>query len=108
MGFTPSPGWHHSCDLASSIARRHFLLTITPSGPVNTIAEEIARYLREHPDAADSLDGIRQWWLPRVRLQEATAQVEGALEELLGRGVVVRQVMPDGTVLYRRVETDLP
>jgi hypothetical protein len=73
-------------------------------GPVNIIAEEIARYLEDHPDAADSLDGIRQWWLPRVRFDEATARIEEALEELLTRGVVVRQVMADGRVLYRRVE----
>jgi hypothetical protein len=75
---------------------------------VNTVAEEIARYLREHPDAADSFEGIRQWWLPRVRFQEATAQIEAALEELLEHGIVVRQVMPDGTILYRRAESTLP
>jgi hypothetical protein len=75
---------------------------------VNTIAEEIARYLRDHPDAADSLEGIRQWWLPRLRLQEAPAQIEGALAELVEKGLVVRQSMPDGTVLYRRAETDEP
>ena len=75
---------------------------------VNPIAEDIARYLREHPDAADSLEGIRQWWLPRVRLEEASAQIERALEELLERGLVVRQIMPDGTILYRRAGSDVP
>ena len=73
---------------------------------MNSIAEEIGRYLRDHPEAADSLDGIRQWWLPRLRLQEAAAEVEEALQELLGRGLIVRQVQPDGTVLYRRAEGD--
>ena len=75
---------------------------------VNTVADEIARYLHDHPDAADSLDGIRRWWLPRVRLEEATAQLEDAIEELLRRGVVVRQVLADGTVLYRRAESKGP
>lgn len=75
---------------------------------MNSVAEEIACYLRHHPDAADSIHGIRQWWLPRVRLHEAAAQVEEALQELLGRRVIVRQVMPDGTVLYRRNEPDAP
>jgi len=94
---------------AGAVDCRHLdLLTINPSRPVNTIAEGIARYLREHPDAADSLDGIRQWWLPRVRLLEASAQIEGALQDLLERGVVVRQVMPDGKILYRRADTERP
>ena len=74
---------------------------------MNNIADEIARYLQDHPEAADSLDGIRQWWLPRLRLQEASAQIEEALRELLDRGVIGRQVMPDGTVLYRRAEGDV-
>ncbi len=74
---------------------------------MSNIADEIARYLREHPEAADSLDGIRHWWLPQLRLQEASAQIEQALFELLERGVIVRQVMPDGTVLYRRAEGDV-
>jgi hypothetical protein len=78
------------------------------AGRLNSVAEEIARYLRYHPEAADSLHGIRQWWLPQVRLHEATAQVEEALQELLGHGVIVREVMPDGTVLYRRSKTDAP
>ena len=73
---------------------------------MNNIADEIARYLRDHPEAADSLDGIRQWWLPRIRLHEANAQIEEAVQELLDRGVIVRQVIPDGTVLYRRAEGD--
>ena len=72
---------------------------------VSTIADEIARYLGEHPEAADSLEGIRQWWLPRVRLDEASAQIEAALEELCVRGIVVRRVMPDGRILYRRAES---
>ena len=74
---------------------------------MNTIAEEIPRYLRDHPDAADSFEGIRQWWLPRVRFEEATASIEKALQELLERGVVVRQVMPDGTTIDRRADTDV-
>jgi hypothetical protein len=75
---------------------------------VNTIAEEIARYLRAHPEAADSFEGIRRWWLPRVRFEETTAQIERALDELLERGIVVREVMPDGRILYRRGEPGEP
>lgn len=85
----------------------HAACSDAPHTSVNPIAEDIARYLQAHPDAADSVEGIRQWWLPRVRLEEATAQIEGALEELLERGVVVRQVMPDGTILFRRAESDV-
>ena len=94
--------WHLLCAGRSAAIVDAIVLLCS----VKTIADEIARYLEEHPDAADSLDGIRQWWLPRVRLDEATAQLEEALKELITRGIVVRQVMPDGRVLYRRAESD--
>ena len=68
---------------------------------MNTVAEEIVRYLEEHPDAADTVEGIRQWWLPRLRLQEANAQIEGAIDELVERGIVVRESLPDGRVVVR-------
>lgn len=73
-----------------------------PSDPatVGSIAEAIARYLRAHPEAADSVEGIRQWWLTPLGPPRSVTQVEAALADLLGRGVVVRQEMPDGAVLY--------
>lgn len=71
---------------------------------VANIAAEIDRYLEAHPQAADSVEGIRQWWLTALGPQRS-ALVEAALGHLLVRGIVVREVMPDGTVLYGRAAT---
>lgn len=68
---------------------------------VTLIAEEISRYLAEHPDAADTVDGITQWWLARIRVEEAVIDVQQALHSLVRGGAVVGKVLPDGTVLYR-------
>lgn len=68
---------------------------------VEIIAQEIMRYLIGHPDAADTLNGISQWWLSRIRLEEAVAQVELALARLIQRGVVHESILPDGSTLYR-------
>jgi hypothetical protein len=49
-----------------------------------TLGQQILRYLLVHPDARDSADGIRVWWLQPGC--EATApEVEEALEELVER-----------------------
>jgi hypothetical protein len=68
---------------------------------VEAIAGEIARYLVQHPDAADTFDGITRWWLTRIRFEEATRLVAQALEGLVRDGRVVEQELPDGTLLYR-------
>ena len=67
---------------------------------VNEIAGEISHYLAKHPSAADSVEGIRRWWLLRQRYEDSAQLVRQALEQLLREGVVSRRVLTDGSVLY--------
>jgi hypothetical protein len=67
---------------------------------VAEIAREIARYLAKHPHAADSIEGIRRWWLMRERYEESAHNVQLALEQLQHDGLVARRVLSDGSVLY--------
>lgn len=67
---------------------------------INTLAHEVATYLSMHPNAADTVEGILRWWLTRVRTEEATADVQLALDALVERGVVVQRRLPDGRFIY--------
>ena len=67
---------------------------------VNAIATEIERYLEQHPRSKDSLEGIRSWWLAGGTDAAASFKVERALERLIMRGVVVKELLPDGRVIY--------
>ena len=60
----------------------------------------ILRYLRAHPQAADTVVGIVEWWLPRHLHAEAVERVQAALDELVAQGWVEKIVLVDGTVLY--------
>ena len=71
-----------------------------------SLAEEIARYLREHPHAADSASGVLRWWLPRQRYEESADMVQEALEHLVAQGALRCETLIDGTVLYASVQTD--
>jgi hypothetical protein len=76
-----------------------------PSAPtdVEAIALAIDRYLDEHPGAADTPAGIARWWLTgEVRLA-SIEQIEHALELLLNRGLLRRDLLPDGNCVYGRV-----
>jgi Fe2+ or Zn2+ uptake regulation protein len=62
---------------------------------------EIVAYLAAHPHAADSLDGIVDWWLPNQRYETARSTIQAALDDL-GRQGIVEEVVPcRGTRLYR-------
>jgi hypothetical protein len=58
----------------------------------------IARYCAEHPNAADSVDGVRRWWLadPAIPL----ADLEEALDAMVEREMLDVRRLPDGTKVY--------
>lgn len=68
--------------------------------------EEILTYLREHSEAADTFEGIIEWWLPRQRFEQGKAQIQKALDDLLAQGLVKRDCLSDGTAIYSSVERE--
>lgn len=58
-------------------------------------------YLRSNPRAADTVEGIAQWWLRRGATTPARTSVQAALELLVARGSVVCHVKTDGAAIYR-------
>jgi hypothetical protein len=66
------------------------------------IAQEVETYLARYPNAVDSVEGIVRWWLPRLRVEEAIADLERALDLLVEQGRLTRRQLPDGRWLYGR------
>lgn len=66
---------------------------------VTRVREAILTYLRQHPEAADTEQGIACWWLPEG-LRGDQASVALALEALVREGQVSRQVNRDHHALY--------
>ena len=64
------------------------------------IAQLVSRYLDEHPNASDTIDGIARWWLDRQRFDDARELVSRALELLEQRGVVKRRTLANGVTLF--------
>ncbi len=67
---------------------------------VRRIAEKIACYLRAHPYAADTLEGIAEWWLPSKGIEVSTSMIQQALDELCTQSIVVCHVQPNGNNIY--------
>jgi hypothetical protein len=68
---------------------------------VRGLESEIKAYLKLHPHAADSIDGIRSWWLdPRHKVANEE-QLQRALSGLVRQGIMHRTELPDGHVIYR-------
>ena len=65
------------------------------------LAEEILRYLIDHPNAQDTLKGIVTWWLLERTIRHQTALVREVLEELVADGLVIKQQSTDSQTLYK-------
>ena len=60
----------------------------------------VLAYLAQHPDAADTLDGIVSWWLPQQRYETERRRIEQVLSRLVERGQLRCNRLPGGAVLY--------
>lgn len=69
---------------------------------IASVAAAVRRYLRDHPNAADTLEGIARWWLSGNTGNELLIDVERAIEQLVNGGEVSRRTLRDGTVIYER------
>jgi hypothetical protein len=70
-----------------------------PSQPTGTA--DVVRYFVEHPESADSLEGIVRWRLLERRLHETMQETAVAVDWLVGRGVLQEIATPGGRQLYR-------
>lgn len=71
------------------------------SEDLEQMAEALSEYLLSHRKAADTLEGIRDWWLPKERFPSVGVEaLELALEKLVLRGELARVESVGGLVLY--------
>jgi len=83
-----------SLDENSAASKQRFGEPIDPR-------DEIVAYLRAHPGAADSLEGIVEWWLPHQRYETAKSAIQLALNDLAAQGIVEEIILGDSARLYR-------
>jgi hypothetical protein len=81
-----------------------FCLLLERCPPINTklpeLAHHILRYLREHPEAQDTVEGITVWWVSERAIKHWLPQVRSSLATLVAQGYLAKQKMGDGQVFY--------
>jgi hypothetical protein len=70
------------------------------------VARAILKYLHEHPDAQDTLEGIAQWWLTREDTERQIKEVDRGVSIQLEQGLVI-EVRRGGLMPYYRLNRAL-
>lgn len=65
------------------------------------VAERILRYVRAHPEARDTLEGITEWWLAEDKISHAVTQVSEALSWLVEKGYLVETQVAGSKKIYQ-------
>jgi hypothetical protein len=67
---------------------------------VASVAQAILQYLSQHPHARDTVEGIRQFWFLQAQGPPSKPVVLEALQELMGRGLVIESSSRAAESLY--------
>jgi Fe2+ or Zn2+ uptake regulation protein len=68
---------------------------------LDSLRSDVLEYLAAHPEAADSVEGILGWWLPKQRYEKAKTKLQRVLESLAAEGLVERIQLVNGKVVYK-------
>jgi hypothetical protein len=71
---------------------------------IEDIAGKIRCYLLNHPNAADSLEGIVHWWLVRQHVEFSVEKVKMALDYLVSNDLISRSTTVGGQVVYSNMK----
>jgi hypothetical protein len=67
---------------------------------VQKIADQIECYLKYHPNAADTIEGITKWWLPGQGIEASSVIVQQALDYLGSKLVIKCNANLSGNKVY--------
>ena len=65
------------------------------------IATLILFYLKKHPEAKDTLEGIAEWWIEKQLVETSVESVALALSRLCHEGLVTEEKMAGENNFYK-------
>jgi hypothetical protein len=73
---------------------------------IQKVIYEIGVYLQQNPEAKDTVEGIRRWWIPRGEERFSEEEVRSALDLMVIRSWAQESRVAD-TVLYSTTRAGL-
>jgi DNA-binding PadR family transcriptional regulator len=67
---------------------------------LHMLQREILSYLATHPEAKDTVEGIRHWWLPGGNARVTAGDIGSALDALVDKGWMNASSLGQGARVY--------
>lgn len=72
---------------------------------IQFVKNEILSYINIHPDSADTLEGVHQWWIQWPDIPESIVVTAAALAQLEAEHLMERRRFSSQEVWRRRLPT---
>ncbi len=72
-------------------------------GQTEDISAKILDYLGKHPDAGDNTESVSKWWLGLQSMGETVDEVTLALEDLVGKELIRKEMVTEDEIFFYRV-----
>jgi hypothetical protein len=72
-------------------------------GQTEEISARILDYLGKHPDAGDNTESVSKWWLGLQSLAETVDEVTQALEDLVDKELIRKEMITEDEIFFYRV-----
>ena len=69
---------------------------------LSDIQFQVLSYLEHRPNAADTVEGIRQWWVLHQIAQLSKERVQRALDQLVDQNLIESCVLNNGRHIFKR------
>lgn len=65
------------------------------------IAQLLLDYMKKHPDAKHTAEGIARWWILQQLFEEEIALIENVLDYLTQKGILKEAILKDDQKYYK-------
>jgi hypothetical protein len=69
-------------------------------GQRRTVIQSVLQYLVMNPDAKDTIEGVRRWWLPEGYREQRHEELEETLQFLVSKSWLTIRMTPQQETLY--------
>ena len=71
-----------------------------PLSPRREVIRPVLKYLISNPDAKDTTEGVRRWWLTEGRCEQRPVDVDETLQFLVAKNWLTMRITPQQEKLY--------
>lgn len=74
---------------------------INLTGKERRVAKLLLRYMKSHPEAKHTAEGIARWWILQQKMEEEVGKIENVIDYFINIGMLERVSVQQDQIYYK-------